>query len=418
MTTTMAPAKQRFVEAADAIGNRLVRDAVWCGNRCNWLIWTKEHAHGAFQPVYRAAPGNFYLGTAGIAFFLAHLARATDDRQHRDVAVGAAKQLAEALPRFGRHETGLYTGSIGAAMTLVHIGAMLDDLASIRTGLDFCGDLTNRPDENSELDLLSGKAGAILALTFLGEQYERPQLLDHAVKLAHALLENSQVQYGRSWPSSSPQSANLLGLSHGTTGMALALLELNLRRPEQCLIQAVQEALFYERAMFDRGQSNWPDFRLIPGSPVTAPSFPCAWCHGSTGMGLARLRMQELMPGEPLLLAEIDVAMQNAVRSANAPITPYATDFTLCHGLFGQAELLLMAGLRFCRNDAIASAERIGDVSIEVIARPRLPWVAGTPDCGETLSLMTGNAGIGYFFLRLADPDLHPSVLLPSSSMA
>lgn len=38
-------------------------------------------------------------------------------------------------------------------------------------------------------------------------------------------------------------------------------------------------------------------------------------------------------------------------------------------------------------------------------------WIYGTPSGVENLGLMLGQTGIGYGFLRLADPENIPSVL-------
>jgi lantibiotic modifying enzyme len=48
---------------------------------------------------------------------------------------------------------------------------------------------------------------------------------------------------------------------------------------------------------------------------------------------------------------------------------------------------------------------------VERYARTRAAWPCGT-HTGETPNLMLGLAGIGYFYLRLAQPQV-PSVLLP-----
>ncbi|HYP18471.1 MAG TPA: lanthionine synthetase LanC family protein, partial [Chloroflexia bacterium] len=42
----------------------------------------------------------------------------------------------------------------------------------------------------------------------------------------------------------------------------------------------------------------------------------------------------------------------------------------------------------------------------------RMPWPCGVMGGGENPSLMLGLAGIGYFYLRLYDPDKVPSVLM------
>ena len=114
----------RYLDVADAIGCRLVRDAIWQGDRCNWLIWTKEPIAGVFHPVYRAAPNDIYLGTAGIAWFLAHLVRFTDDAQQRDTLHGAVQQLRRRLAQRKPETFGFYNGSAGAAWTLAAIGTM------------------------------------------------------------------------------------------------------------------------------------------------------------------------------------------------------------------------------------------------------------------------------------------------------
>ena len=57
------------------------------------------------------------------------------------------------------------------------------------------------------------------------------------------------------------------------------------------------------------------------------------------------------------------------------------------------------------------AAEQAGYSAIEQFEGQRLPWPCGLPGAGETKNLMLGTAGIGYFYLRLADPKL-PTVLM------
>jgi len=49
---------------------------------------------------------------------------------------------------------------------------------------------------------------------------------------------------------------------------------------------------------------------------------------------------------------------------------------------------------------------------VERYPRTRTPWPCGVMDAGETPSMMTGTAGIGYAFLRAHDPAAVPSVLV------
>ena len=183
-------------------------------------------------------------------------------------------------------------------------------------------------------------------------------------------------------------------------------------RPEPRYRDTALEALRYERRWFDPMQRNWPDFRTMPGQPPGPPTFPVAWCHGATGIGIARLRLRHLMPDDPAILPEIDAAIASVAASLNMPMTP-ASDFTPCHGASASGEFMLMIAEEFNRPEARAAAEQVGQVGLQIFHQPRMPWTSGLPDCGESPSLMIGTAGIGHFYLRLHSPSTMPSVLLP-----
>jgi lantibiotic modifying enzyme len=407
----------RYLEVADTIGRRLVRDAVWAGDRCGWLMWTQEPFAGALRPVFKAAGADLYMGAAGIGLFLAHLSTVTHDGAQRDAARGAARRVREELVERPPALAGFYTGAAGGAWALARIGAALGDDGLVRDGVRLLREAAERAPAGLH-DLLAGDAGIVLALVDAGERYGAPELLDVAERLAERLVATAvRSAEGLSWPTGAGESRHLLGLSHGTTGIALALLELHRARPDDRWRQTALGALAYERALFDPRQRNWPDFRTFPGVPAgSGPAFPVAWCHGATGVGIARLRMHDLLPDDPRVLPEVDAAIANAVAALNAPVNPLSTDFSLCHGATGNSELLLLVGERFGRAEAVAAARRVGDVGYETFHRPRLPWACGIQGCGETPSLLTGTAGIGMHYLRLYDPAAMPSILLPHVS--
>jgi len=53
---------------------------------------------------------------------------------------------------------------------------------------------------------------------------------------------------------------------------------------------------------------------------------------------------------------------------------------------------------------------------VEMYERKGLLWSCGVNGGAETPNLMLGTAGIGYFYLRVAEPERTPSVLLVSSA--
>lgn len=89
-----------------------------------------------------------------------------------------------------------------------------------------------------------------------------------------------------------------------------------------------------------------------------------------------------------------------------------AADFSLCHGLAGNAECAAVSA-RILGNGAGTGAERdLARFGLERYHADRAPWPCGVPGGGENPSLMLGLAGIGHFYLRLALPEEVPSVLM------
>lgn len=410
-------ARPSFLDVADAIGCRIVRDAIRSGDRCTWMVWTKEPYGAAFPAVLRTAPVGLHLGVAGIALFLAHLGRFTGDPLQRRTAEAALRQVAALLAE-NSADLGFYSGASGAAWVLIAASDLFGSSQWREVGLTTLRRIAETAPETGMRDLLGGQAGVLAVLSAVGADYGDAAMLDAAERLGDSLVA-AATWHGRTanWPSGTPESQPLLGLSHGTTGILLALLELHHLRPKPSYPDVALAALAHERARFDAAHGNWPDYRLMPGAPPTPPHFPVAWCHGSTGMGLARLRLLDLLPDDPHLLSEIDVARANAVTAINLPLDPLTTDVTYCHGLLGNSELLLEIGDRFDRADALAGVRTVGALLTD-LWHPTMPWQSGVHGCGESPSLMTGTAGIGLHFLRLFDRSGIATVLLPPRAAA
>ena len=129
------------------------------------------------------------------------------------------------------------------------------------------------------------------------------------------------------------------------------------------------------------------------------------------GIGLSRLRAYEILKSHDIK-REAEVAIRTTMRELNRPAYGLQSDFTLCHGRGGNAELLIYAGEILGDNAAQACAEALGQQGIESFSREKLPWPCGVRGGGETPNLMLGLAGIGYFYLRLFDPIAVPSILI------
>jgi lantibiotic modifying enzyme len=400
--------RSQWTETAAAIGARLVAGALWHEDRCTWLGDAMEYVDGDWRVVHRTCGVALYDGTSGIALFLARLYQATGDPLVRATARGALRHAfahAEALPPVGR--LGLYSGLPGVAFAALEAGRALDEEEWTTRSERLLLTLTPESDDGASLDVIGGAAGAIPLLLRLDR--EKPR--DLAVALGERLLRHADRANGSaSWATMpTPEGRNLTGYSHGAAGIALALLELGSATGDERFLDLGRAGIEYERLLYDRREGNWPDLRFPSGGPAGAQC-GTAWCHGAPGIGLARLRTFELS-GDSEARREAESALAATRRGVERVARAGVMDFALCHGLTGMAELFLSADATLGDGTWSPAAEDVGHWGVER-AKARLPWPCGVPNGGETPALLTGLAGIGHFYLRLADPDRVPSVLL------
>jgi lantibiotic modifying enzyme len=408
----------RYLDAAARVGRRLCRDAIWWKGRCNWMGWMMEPHGGQWISVHRAMSSLVYDGTAGIGLFLARLSQYVDDPILDTTAKGALAQAltaADSLSESG--EYGFYSGLSGIAWSCIEAGAALKCEALVERGHAALDRAAGLPPKDQRLDIINGSAGLIPLLVAFATGDRRGPFLEATERHAGNLLRlASRTELGWSWDTlGMANERHLLGFAHGASGIAYALAMLGKATERQDLLSAAREAVRYERAHFRVAEGNWPDLRSFAQSgPTGEPACMLAWCHGAPGIGIARLALHALMPGEPELLAEAETA----IRTTSATLgqaTPGMGNFSLCHGDGGNGDLLIMASDLLGRPELRQVVEISADRALNHFEDARMPWPCGVMGAGETPNLLLGLAGIGHYFLRLYDSERVPSVLLPGS---
>ncbi|MGA3016618.1 MAG: lanthionine synthetase LanC family protein [Bryobacteraceae bacterium] len=376
--------KTSYLEVAERIGARLCRDALWSRGRCNW---TADRAEGR-TTVHASLGPLLYDGTAGIALCLWRLAEVTGERIFRLTAEAALRHALSKLPAGG---PGLYAGAPGILFAAWQMGRQIEETQALEaTAL--------RPEM---LDLIGGSAGAIIALLCLYSAGGDARLLETAVSHGELLLAHAtRAEEGWSWKTIRAVR-NCTGISHGTAGIAWALLELWQVTRQDRFRAAALEAFRYERSCFDPHRQAWPDFR------EELTQYPVLWCHGAVGIGFSRLRAWQILQDDQCL-AEARIALAKTIDTALAP-----ANYSLCHGKLGNADFLIQASQVLGEETWLAPAEQVAQEAMDLFERRRLPWPCGLPNANETPDLMLGLAGIAYFYLRLADPSRISTVLLP-----
>ncbi|MBL7043526.1 MAG: hypothetical protein ISR77_33145 [Pirellulaceae bacterium] len=405
-----------FLETADRIGARICRDAIWAGRACNWVGWAQGVVDGPIAPLYRAMGPDVYGGTAGIALFLARLHRFTGDPIQKATWEGALNQALgrlETMPEETR--LGFYTGATGVAHVLIETGRIQNDGRLIERGLRELTRVCEIGPRPEAIAVMEGSAGAIPILLDATERFDRDDLAETAIRHGELLLDCAiKTNEGWSWKTvKRPLPKNLTGFSHGVAGIATALAGLFAATGDSRFRDGALAGLRYERTHFCREQGNWPDFQQIDNFPATdKPICRMAWCHGAPGIGLSRLRVWELLERDGKVRDEIEIAIATTEAWFEEAQLRADNDYSLCHGVSGNAELFMMGAEVLERLELRVIAEEVGQRGMEQFERNNLPWPCGVAEAGETANLMLGLAGIGYFYLRLHAPNEVPSILL------
>jgi lantibiotic modifying enzyme len=419
MFTSTEPVAVRdaALRTADRIGARLVRDAVRDGRRATWLGDHMEPVNHQWSVVLKACGGDLYDGTPGIAMFLARLHQQTGERLFKVTAEAALEHcLAHVDTTPAEVRASLWSGWGGIAWALLETGAALQHGAWTERGLQLVDRIAALDPVDGAADVTSGSAGIIPFLLLVGQRYNREAALAAAVRHGEALLACAhRSDAGCSWKTMPDmdgyENRDLTGLSHGASGIALALFELAALTGEDRFNDVAAQGIAYEQRWFSPQHNNWPDFReLAANTPESQWGYSATWCHGAPGIALTRLRAWQLT-GRAEYRQQAETALRTtAVQLESA--APGVGSWCLCHGTAGNADVLLLGSEILSderwRTPAVQAAMR----GIQTYEEADLPWPPGVNGGSENPGLMLGEAGVGWFFLRLVDPVTVSSVLL------
>jgi type 2 lantibiotic biosynthesis protein LanM len=397
--------RAQFLAAARAVGDRLAKLAVRGEDDVSWIGLGLVH-----ERTWSLVPldADFYDGLPGVAFFLAYLGSITGEERYTWLARAALTTVRNALRLrpLALTSIGAFAGWGGLVYTWTHLAVLWRDASLLAEVEGFVERLPDLVDRDETLDIIDGSAGCLLALLGLDHSLSSKRALDVAVRCGERLLAKAQpAGQGVGWKTAVPAKAPLIGMSHGAAGIAWALLSLAARTQDGRFREAALKAIAYERGLFSAEKRKWPDLRVFPGEPSSDGRFDylTAWCHGSAGIGLARLACLPYLD-DSLVRAEIDAALHTTRTEG------FGWNHTLCHGDLGNLDLLLQAGRVLADSHWQSETGQVASALLAIIERDG--WMCANPVDVESPGLMTGIAGVGYGLLRLAEPNSVPSILL------
>jgi class II lanthipeptide synthase len=394
-------AKKNLIAEADKIADELSHHAVRRGPGAAWIGLDCLGDADVFQLVCLGP--DLYNGVSGIAVFLAAHAAVSGRQSSGELALAGVSHLRKNLrgrnaARMARSlgvggATGL--GSIVYALSLM--SKYLDDrglLADAHVAAKLFTDDLVAADK--QLDAIGGSAGAILCLLRLYRDSQSEDVLARAIKCGEHLIAQSRLGHAgrRSWVGQGMGEHALNGMSHGAAGFAYALAALSSVTAREDFAQAALECIAFEDSSYDAARNNWPDLR------GEEPSWPCQWCHGAPGIGLARIAT---INRGGIAAKTLNPDIQHAVEGTRRG-WPGGLD-TLCCGTLGSVEFLCEAASALGRSDLRELALRqLVAVMDSATSSGDYRWNSGKRRFN--LGLFRGLAGVGYTALRQVDNSL------------
>lgn len=400
--------KKKILESARAIGDRLEWLALRGTNNVSWigLNLVKEH-QWALEPVGL----DLYDGIPGITLFLAYLGDVTREQRYTTLAQAALSTMQRKVQQNQSYfkSVGGFDGWGGVIYTLTHLSILWDRPDLLTEAEQIVSHLPKLIEQDRKFDILSGTAGCLGSLLALYRSKPNENTLAVAIKCGEQLIKHAQpMKRGVGWSANILKGQPLAGYSHGTAGIAWALLELASLTGEKRFQETALQAIEYERSLFCSEVNNWLDLRdladtvLTTNEPESIPQM-CAWCHGASGIGLGRLGILHHLDNAEVR-SEIDAALEKTM------VEGFGSNHSLCHGDLGNLELLLQASLNLEDSQWKSQVDRLTTIILNSIQQHG--WLCGVPLKIEHPGLMTGLAGIGYGLLRSIVPKQIPSLLI------
>lgn len=306
---------------------------------------------------------------------------------------------------------GGYSGVPGVIFSAVHVARQCNDRDLLRQAETLLHKLSKYRPMPHEIDVLSGRAGGITRLLAVAEflPEHKDQIVGMCQSYGDDLIERATLRNNTmSWTTlPGTEDRNLLGFSHGTAGIGWAMHCLAQASGKEKYAQAAHKAFLREGECFCHKFKNWPDWRDKYIPEPEKHNFMCAWCHGAPGslIGLVHYLADR---SDSALEKVRDAALETLVDDVR---NIEGKNFCLCHGVAGNADLLYDIGTILGRPEYHGVVRKSAQRGADMFAQSGAWPCQGPYGGGQMLNLMTGLAGVAYFYLRRHDPSV-PSVLL------
>lgn len=240
-----------------------------------------------------------YGGTAGVLLFLENAAAVLGSTEAAALADRTAAGLRASVDEDEHGPTwspaqrdgaaSLYVGDSGIAHAFLVRGRLRKSQEAIDFATQVGDALLARADRfegqlcwDDQVEIIYGAAGTALFLLDLAEETGHERFRAAALQAGKWLIAESTLTEGepqrRNWRWQLGGNTPYVGFSHGTAGVAYALLRIGVACEDEACVAAAKDGAAWLHAQSVREERllRWP---VVPGAPTSLGG----WCHGAPG---------------------------------------------------------------------------------------------------------------------------------------
>lgn len=410
-----------YTNEVKQIADRIIALAV---KKDGGVVW-KTPSYRSGQGVEYIEQTSIYSGSAGIILFLLQVAKQLNTSSYDSVIIQATDVLMKKMQQ-PTEFIAFLSGRVGEIYALNEVFEHFKKPEYRQVVESSLKEVEKSIERETINEYINGRAGTVLALLQLYHKAPSEHLLKMIDTLLSKIINGMYLaDKGIYWDRSGNNIKGLCGFSHGASGVAFLLLELGRYFHNPALIELAEEAFTYEDEWYSEEQMNWADWRKGMWDEktrneykeayekndiafFTQPKHMNAWCHGAAGIGLARICAYEILKKE-----KYREDASKAIARIEKDDPSRHRSYTLCHGGAGNAETHLLMYEISKDNQYLLYPQAVAQEISKKLKNNEIFQSGIAQAQEEDPSLFMGIAGIGYFLLRVMDPNHTPSILCP-----
>lgn len=392
--------KKTLIEAAKEIGDILIDKSVIHEKTETINFLDIQNAFPTWT--IKAQDISLYSGLSGTAIFFSSLHNETNDIKYLNILHKLLKTIRIDSDRINKKQISAFNGIISLAYLYVFLYKQTKDNDMLHKSLEIIRKYKDEIINNISYDIIDGLAGILIVVLAIYNLSKDKEIESLSIKIGKDIIDNIKIeQESAYWVKNGQKELMIAGFSHGISGLVYALSKLYKLTSFIDKISIIEDLINIENKYYDDKVGNWIDLREENTS--NSNKMPLHWCHGATGIGLSRLRCKDMVDCSQ----DIDRALEIVIKKGL-----YFDSDCLCHGNFGNMELLLEAyRVKKDLNLQNIVVKRAKEIIKESKYRNE-GYKNGVGQLFDSPGFMLGLSGIGYQMLRISNPIKYPSILM------